>query len=132
MATQKVLFFTAGPVPTPEELADIAKLNAAAVPGYEIGVRSGDTARVKAEYGENRLEPATYIAGSPPDEYTDAEDEDENPIYTVLDPDEIPAVGLHDDQAIVTDGVAITITGGSVEFTVVDGVITGGAFTPTP
>lgn len=39
---------------------------------------------------------------------------------------------LSSTQAIVEDGVAIEITGGSVEFTVEDGAITGGAFTETP
>jgi len=125
MATQKVLYFTAGPVATAGELADIAALNAAALPAYEIGVRSGDTARVKGEYGEGRLEPATYIAGTPPAAYTNAEDEDENPIYTVLDPDNLPAPPLPDDQAVVTDEDTLEVTQGTVTFSVAGNVLTG-------
>lgn len=39
---------------------------------------------------------------------------------------------LSSTQAIVEDGEAIAITGGSVEFTVEDGEITDGTFTATP
>lgn len=119
----KVLYFTAGQVPTAGELADIAALNAAALAPYEIGVRSGDVARVTANYGEGRLEPCDYVAGTVPAAYN---------AIPVIDPDNIPATGLSDTQAVVEDGVAIAITGGTVAFDIVDGEITGGAFTATP
>jgi hypothetical protein len=38
--------------------------------------------------------------------------------------------GLSSTEAIVSDGDPIAITGGSVELTVEDGVITGGTYTP--
>lgn len=46
------------------------------------------------------------------------------PVAADVDPD-IPA-----NQAVVSNGQAIEITGGSVTFTVAGGVITGGVFTP--
>lgn len=56
MATKKVVYFTAGINATSGELADIAKLNAAAVPQYEVLVANG---AANAEYGEtDRIIPA--------------------------------------------------------------------------
>ena len=118
--TQKVLFFTAGVTADANELAAIAKLNALAVPAYEVGVRSAISS---SNYGAG-IESADYVAGTVPDAYDDAE------TYPVIDEDAPPAPdNLPATQAIVNNGDAleIAVTGSytdTVTFTVVDGVIT--------
>ena len=107
--TDKVLYFIAGNVPTVSELADIALLNAAAEPVYEIGVRSN---LQPAEYGVDRLEPAVYVAGTVPETFTDAVDENDDPIYTEIDPENLPDGGgdLEPTDAIVSNGGSVTVT----------------------
>ncbi|QEG09329.1 virion structural protein [Xanthomonas phage Samson] len=118
---QRIVYFTAGTTPTSGELADIAKLNAAAEAAYEVTVVNG---AANAKYGEtNRLIPCDLVAGTVPTIYNAKE---------VIDPDAIPARGLAATEAIVQAGTPIAITGGTVTFTVVDNEITGGVFTPTP
>ena len=43
--SSKIIYFTAGTVPTGPELAEIAALNALAAPRYEVAVRDGSTIR---------------------------------------------------------------------------------------
>jgi hypothetical protein len=126
--TKKVLFFTAGIVPTSGEIADIAKLNAAAEKQYEVVVMNG---AANTKYGEtNRLVPGDYVAGSVPAIY-EIEDEDDNRIYPEIDPDEIPNQALTDTQAIINDGDEFAVTGGTVSVEIADGVPTF-TFTATP
>lgn len=102
MATKKVLFFTAGPVPTSGELAAIAKLNTAAEKPYEVTVMNGSA---DTKYGEtNRLAPCDFVAGTVPTIYN---------AKTVIDPDAIPVQNLPNTQAIVTNGQKITGVTGS-------------------
>ena len=102
MATKKVLFFTAGPVPTSGELAAITKLNTAAEKPYEVTVMNGSA---DTKYGEtNRLAPCDFVAGTVPTIYN---------AKTVIDPDAIPVQNLPNTQAIVTNGQKITGVTGS-------------------
>lgn len=119
MATKKVIYFTAGINATAGELADIAKLNAAAEPQYEVIVANG---AANAKYGEtNRLIPSDFVAGSIPGIYGEIDE---------IDPDNIPNQALTDVQTIVNDGDTLAVTtggepAGTVTFAVVDGVLTG-------
>lgn len=119
MATKKVIYFTAGINATAGELADIAKLNAAAEPQYEVIVANG---AANAKYGEtNRLIPSDFVAGSIPGIYGEIDE---------IDPDNIPNQALTDAQTIVNDGDTLAVTtggepAGTVTFAVVDGVLTG-------
>ncbi len=119
MATKKVIYFTAGINATAGELADIAKLNAAAEPQYEVIVANG---AANAKYGEtNRLIPSDFVAGTIPGIYDEIDE---------IDPDNIPNQALTDTQTIVNDGDTLAVTtggdpAGTVTFAVVDGVLTG-------
>ncbi|AXC34269.1 hypothetical protein P7I17_gp15 [Escherichia phage Halfdan] len=88
----KVLFFTAGAVPTTDERNAIAAIVAGNV---DILVRNG---AANAEYGADRLEPCDYVFDNAniPDAYADVPTTD-NP--------HIPANG-----AIVTDGQALNVS----------------------
>ncbi len=115
---QRIVYFTAGTTPTSGELADIAKLNAAAEAAYEVTVANG---AANAKYGEtDRLIPCDLVAGTVPTEYN---------AIDVIDPDAIPARGLSDTQAVVENGEALTVpvTGtytDTATVTVVDGAVT--------
>ena len=128
MATKKVVYFTAGINATSGELADIAKLNAAAVPQYEVLVANG---AANAEYGEtDRIIPADFVAGTIPDVYRVDGDPLEDPVYPEIDPDAIPNQALTATQAIVNDAEALTVpvTGTyttTATVSVANGVVTG-------
>jgi hypothetical protein len=62
MATKKILYFTAGPVPTAGELADIDVLNTLILPGYSIGVRNGAES---GSFGAG-IEATDFVAGTVP------------------------------------------------------------------
>ena len=115
MATKKVVYFTAGINATAGELADIAKLNAAAEPQYEVLVANG---AANAEYGEtDRIIPSDYVAGTVPSVYSEVD---------VIDPDAIPNQALTATQAIVNDAQVLDVDGGgTVTLTIEGGVITG-------
>lgn len=117
---EKVVFFTAGPVPTSGELADIAKLNAVSVPQYETLVVNGASV-TGDEYGTGRLIPCDAVAGTIPTDYN-AIDE--------IDPDAIPNTALLSTQTIVAHGQAleVPVTGtytDTATVSVVAGVVTG-------
>ena len=128
MATKKVVYFTAGINATAGELADIAKLNAAAEPQYEVLVANG---AANAEYGEtDRIIPADFVAGTIPDVYRVDGDPLEDPVYPEIDPDAIPNQALTETQAIVNDAEALTVpvTGTyttTATVSVANGVVTG-------
>lgn len=128
MATKKVVYFTAGINATAGELADIAKLNAAAEPQYEVLVANG---AANAEYGEtDRIIPADFVAGTIPDVYRVDGDPLEDPVYPEIDPDAIPNQALTPTQAIVNDAEALTVpvTGTyttTATVSVANGVVTG-------
>lgn len=110
---QKILFFTAGPKATTVEIQAIADLNTHAAQPYEISVLDGSKAA--NAYGAGRLMPCDLVAGTVPAAYN----------AKTVAPD-------FSKRATVTDAQEIEITGGTVAFTIVGGVITGGAFTATP
>lgn len=101
MATKRVVFFTAGPTATTQELAAIQKLNAVTEAPYAVTVMNG---KENAKYGEpNRLAPCDFVAGTVPTIY--------NGVPTI-NPDSIPAQQLSPTQAVVTNGQKITgVTG---------------------
>lgn len=108
MARQKILYFTAGSIPTGPELAEIA-----AIPLFDVLVRN---AAGNPLYG-TKIEPCDYVAGSIPESYSEIDE------YSA-------AVGLAGTQAIVEDGQVLDVDGGgTVELTIADGVITGVAYT---
>lgn len=66
MATKKVIFFTAGALPTVDEAAAIAVLQAGATKPYDLVVRRGDLITADAySYGAGP-EACDYVAGTPP------------------------------------------------------------------
>lgn len=87
----KVIFFTAGPIPTSQEKADIDALSAK----LEILVRNG---KADAEYGAGRLEPCDFVYENAniPDAYAD--------VPTTTNP-HVPANG-----AIVTDTQKLNVS----------------------
>lgn len=127
MATKKVIFFTAGTTATAGEIADIAKLNAAAEAQYEVIVANG---AANAKYGEtDRIIPADFIAGTIPDVYRVDGDPLEDPVYPEIDPDAIPNQALTATQAIVEDAQTFTtevsgVFATTATVTVVDNVVT--------
>ena len=66
--TEKIMFFTAGPVATPQEIADIAALRSDAnvKPAYEVVVRNG---AVPNTYGHG-VEATDFVAGTVPSAYS--------------------------------------------------------------
>lgn len=121
MATKKAIYFIAGVTADATELADIAKLNAAANPAYTVAVRSK---LASANFGAGK-EAADYVAvkagGSIPDDYS---------AVTVIDPSNPPAQSLPATQAIVSHNVdmVLPVTGvyaTKIKATVVAGAITG-------
>lgn len=110
----KVIYFTAGEVPTSGELQDIEKINSVAERGYIVNVSNGSV-----DSGLGGIEACNYVAGSIPDEYAEV---------PVFDVDAPPIPNLPETAAVVYDGdiKEIAVTGeytDSVQFTVVDGVI---------
>lgn len=119
MALKKVLFFTAGDVPTTDEKADIAKLNAAAVAPYEVGVRSA----IRGLGTTGNFEATDYVSGTVPN----VAPWNAKP---VIDPDAIPNQSTSATQAVIDSGVGIVVpvTGtytDTITPTIVDGAITG-------
>lgn len=117
----KVIYFTAGKLPTTQEKADIAALNALAVAPFEIAVRS---AVDSLAFGAGNEE-ADYVSGTVPAAY---DDEEEFPVFDVDNP---PAGALPATMAIVADGQEFAATGGTVTLSVADGVVTA-EFTADP
>lgn len=116
----KILYFTAGAVPTTEEKADIAALESLVAPAYLIGVRA---ANANPSYGAG-AEQTDMVAGSPPLTGV-GEAYEETPVF---DPD-----SALEGFATILDGQEIVIAGtGTFAFTVVDGAITDIVLTPEP
>jgi hypothetical protein len=113
----KVIYFTAGPVPTTNEKADIAALNAFAVAPFDIAVRNA--LQVGASGAEQ--EDADYVAvvsgGTIPEAYDDDE------VYPVFDPANPPAGGLPATSAVVSHGGVIPVKN-SAESVTEDGTLT--------
>lgn len=128
--TKKVLAFIAGRVPTTEEAAAIAKFDALVEAPYEVIVMNVANTNGSNGYGEGRPVPADaiiHVGAEIPAEYLDDEDE---PIYEVIDPDNIPVHILPATDAVVSNEQVISGTGGTFTVTVANGVITGGTWTP--
>lgn len=96
--TSKVIFFTAGPSPTPAELTAIGKLNTAAEKPYDVQVRNG---QIPAQYQPNN-ESTDYVSGTVPASGWTG--------IPVLNPDSLPGSG-----ASVANGATVAVrnsTGG--------------------
>lgn len=108
----KILYFTAGPVPTTEEKADIDALNLLTGEKYTVGVRNG---LIPPLFGAG-AEACDYVAGTPP-LTGDGEAYEDTPVF---DPD-----SAGEGFAPVTNGMELVLEGdGTYVFTVVDGAIT--------
>lgn len=125
MATKKVIYFTAGAKPTSNELADIAKLNAAAQPAYDVQVWKSGTPQ------STPVRATDYVgsdAAAIPAEYS---------AVTVIDPDDIPTAPLPDTQAIVLNAGTLSITnsagadGHTATLTVAGSAVTAAKFAAT-
>ena len=104
MAIKKVIYFTAGPAPTTDENTAIAKLNALAIPAYEVKVFNGVQ---NPNYGYGKEE-CDYAAGTIPVAYN---------AKTVIDPDSPPRPdNLPNTQAIVNNAQKIAGVTGSGTF----------------
>ena len=102
MTTKRIAYFTEAALPTNDELSDIAKLNAAAVPGYIVLIMNGSQ---NATYGEpDRLVPVDFVAGTIPEIYEEIDE---------IDPDNIPVQNLTSTQAVVNNGQKIAGVTGS-------------------
>lgn len=121
MAAKKVIFFTAGDIPTTQEKADIATLNALAAAPFEVVVRSKNG---NHSFGTG-IEAADYKAGDPPSSYSGV---------TALTGQSgtalFPATGLPSDCAIVRNGQKRSgVTGAGANnvgtLAVSNGVLTG-------
>lgn len=104
----KVLYFTAGPVPTTEEKADIDALNKLTGAPYTVGVRNR---LVSQNFGAG-AEACDMVAGTPPS----GEPWASKPVFT--------AANAAEGYAAVYDGMEVEIGETTYTFTVVDGVIT--------
>ncbi len=110
MATQKVIYFTAGITATAPELAEIALLNAAAIPAYEVHVFN---ALASPQYGSGKAA-ADFVAGTPPVAYA---------AVTVIDPAALP-FGIVSTSALNVKNSALSktvagtaiLTGGNVDY----------------
>lgn len=126
--TQKIIYFTAGAVVTPEEIADIDALNALCEPAYSLKVANaavlpnlGMTPNPDPE--PDPEDPANVpvlmdcdlVAGTIPDDYSGKDEFD-------LDAPPDPDVG--EDRIIIADGQVVTIGEETFTFTVEDGEIT--------
>lgn len=113
--TKKIIYFTAGAVPTTAETAAIAQLNALTEKPFEVNVLNGSVPpNLGSTVGGGGsptpiLKEADYVSGTVPT------------AYAGIDEVEAGAVAL----LTVTDGVEITIGDQVLTFTVEDGVITG-------
>lgn len=113
----KIIYFTAGRIPTTNEKNEIAALNALAVAPFEVVVRS---AADSLAYGAGN-EAADYKAGSPPASYN------ATPAFDIDNP---PESGLPGTNAIVADGQVLDVDGGgTVELTIAGGAVTGVVYT---
>lgn len=113
----KIIYFTAGGIPTTGELAAIAKFNLAAKPAFEVAVRRADGVGSQL-YGAG-VEAADFVAGTRPTAYTSTE------TYPAANPD-APPFGdiLAPTQAMVRNGQQIVVAGGTATITVAGGVVT--------
>jgi hypothetical protein len=123
-AADKILFFTAGPVPTVNEKAEIAALNAQAAAPYVVRVRNSLKARSRS------VEAADYVAGAIPPNYRDGGTDASPSYHTVFvytnppDPESLPSA-----QAILRNGDSLAIPGGgSVTVTVSSNTATVSAY----
>lgn len=113
MALKKLIYFTAGDVPTTDEKADIAKLNAVTVAPYEVAVRS--SVRPMSSGGSN--EACDYVSGTIPDiAFYEGK--------TLVDANAIPNQFLVPSQAIVSNGQNVTVGEITYQLTVVNNVLT--------
>jgi hypothetical protein len=114
-AAEKVIYFTAGPVPSTQEKIEIAAINTQAAAPYTVAVRNSLKARTRASN-----EASTYVAGAIPPNYRDGGVDSGTPyatVYTYTNPPDPPA--LPSAQAILRTGQQLTIPGGgSVTVTV--------------
>ncbi|CAA2409743.1 Virion structural protein [Xanthomonas phage Suba] len=117
--TDKILYFTAGRIPTTAEKAEIAAIEALCVVPYSVGVRNPIDS---PNYGTP--EEADYVAGTVPEEEPYAS-------LPEFDPADPPNPSLPADKAIVGNGDSYPVTGGTVSVAVAGGVPTF-TFTPTP
>jgi hypothetical protein len=116
-AADKVIYFTAGDVPTTAEKAAITTLSAQAAKPYTVSVRSSRRARLRAT-----PETTDYVAGAIPPNYRDGGIDSGTSLYTVYsitnppDPATLPSA-----QAILRDGDEIALTGGGSVVVAVSG-----------
>lgn len=108
----RVLFLTAGPIATVEELADMDKIE------QQLAVRGTLECANGLEVTAKDAKPNTfynYVAGTLVAPY--------NSGYTVYDPDAPPTLGLLDTQGIVNNGDTFEAGEDTITVTVVDNVI---------
>ena len=110
----KIIFFTAGGVPTTPEQTEINQIAAFAADPYEFQIRDA------SKEDPDKPEDCDYKAGSAPSSYDEV---------TAFDVDAPPELAVGADQIVLTDGETTDVepTGSytdTVTFTIVDGAIT--------
>ena len=126
VAADKIIYFTAGPVPTTQEKIEIAAIKAQAAAPYTVSVRNSLKAR-----NRTTTEAASYYAGAIPPNYRDGGTDASPPyntVYSYTDPPDPPA--LVTGQAVFSNGDTVTIPGGgSITLTISSSTATVSAYT---
>lgn len=141
---KKVIFFTVAEKATSDEIAAIAALNSRAAAPLEVVVRNGSAVSVGDDYGDGRLEPCDYAAGTVPTAYNakpavpaglglanGAAMNVRNSAASktvagaaVVASGVVTSVDLPATAALLTDTQAVTVGGSTYTFTIAGGVIT--------
>lgn len=123
---KKVLYFTAGDVPTPQETAEMAAIKATTATAFTFGARS----RIQSQAFGAGPEECDFVAGTPPSGLPWSGKPVFNPAAPPRPDTMLPI------QTVVTSGQAVTgVTltgtagaGKTMTLTIVAGVVTAAAF----
>lgn len=111
---QKILYFTAGQMPTEGEQIEIDALAGFTSAAFELGIRAPGS-----NYAGDP-EDADFVAGTPPEPY------DDGGTYPVFDPDAPPSPSsLPANTSMVYAGQEIAGDGGTFTVSITDGVVGG-------
>lgn len=97
---KKIIYFTAGPTPTTQELIDIGILNTYTLPGYSVSVRNG---AASATYGYGK-EAADLVAGTVPTSHS------ANTVYGPIDANKPAKFDLSPNTATIAALATVQLT----------------------
>jgi hypothetical protein len=102
--TTKVIYFTAGALPTGGELTEINAI--AAIAGIALSIRNGHVSALYGD-GDTNYEEADFVAGTPPTG-TDYDDTNVYPLYVAGD-HVTPSLVDEGDTIVLTDAAGVTL-----------------------